>query len=250
MRIEVSGLRVSWPGGYALEGVDLEVRSGELVGVVGPSGAGKSTLLSVLGAAREPTAGQVRIDGETVFGRSPAALRALRSRIGRVHQDLALVPGYRVAQNVLCGRLGRHGLFGGLRRVWLPSRSELAEVHDLLDQVGVADKLFQNSGQLSGGEQQRVAVARALYQEPDLLLADEPVSSVDPARAREVIELLRGVCVERGIGLVVSLHDLALARASLPRLVGLRAGRVAFDGPTEGLDDADFDALYAIEPAA
>ena len=248
MKISLQAVGVRFGALEALSEVSLDLEPGEIVGVVGPSGAGKSTLLDLLGAARRPDEGRLEVDGLGTFDRTARELRALRSRIGRVHQDLALVPGYRVVQNVLTGRLGRHGLVGGLRRVWLPGRGARAEGHALLEAVGIGDKIFVPTEHLSGGEQQRVAVARALYQEPTLLLADEPVSSVDPERARHVLSLLSRLCRARGIGLVVSLHDLPLAREMLPRLVGLRGGRVVFDGPSADLGDAVFSELYALEP--
>jgi phosphonate transport system ATP-binding protein len=147
------------------------------------------------------------------------------------------------------GRLGEHGLVGGLRSVFLPKRAALLEVHALLERVGVEDKLFQRTDTLSGGQSQRVAIARALYQRPAVLLCDEPVASVDPARAQAVVELLVEVARERGLALVVSLHDLDLARAHFPRIVGLRAGRVVFDARTSDVASARFDELYRLDEA-
>jgi phosphonate transport system ATP-binding protein len=167
--------------------------------------------------------------------------------VGFVHQHHGLVPNVRVVQNVLAGRLGRQGVLRSLVGLAWPRRAEVREVHSLLERVGIGDKLFERTDSLSGGERQRVAVARALYQQPAALLADEPVASVDPARARAMIALLSGLASERGLTLVVSLHDLALARAHFSRLVGLRSGRVVFDRPAAELGDADFEALYALD---
>ncbi|MBT7011568.1 MAG: ATP-binding cassette domain-containing protein, partial [Planctomycetes bacterium] len=143
-------------------------------------------------------------------------------------------------------RLGRHGFFGVLRRAVRPPKAELLEVHALLDRLGIAEKMFHRTDSLSGGMQQRVAIARALFQEPHVLLADEPVASVDPARAVDLLRLLRAVAEERQLPLVVSLHDVQLARACFPRVVGMRAGAVVFDAPTADVDTAAFEELYAL----
>ena len=243
----LEGVEVALGGKKVLHGLDLAVRAGEAVALVGPSGAGKTTALRMLGAALAPDRGQARIEGQDVLGLSAKARRRARSRVGFVHQQLALVPQLRVHQNVAAGRFGRQGLLAALRATLLPSRSELLEMHELAEQVGVAELLFRRTDTLSGGQQQRVAIARALYQEPVLMLADEPVASVDPARARAVVELLLDLCRKRGLALVVSLHDLDLAREHFDRLVGLRAGRVAFDAPAHSLAEGDFARLYELD---
>ncbi|RMH18241.1 MAG: ATP-binding cassette domain-containing protein, partial [Acidobacteria bacterium] len=214
------------------------------VGLVGPSGAGKTTLLRLLNGTLRPSMGRVVVAGDDLSTLTGRALRHLRSRIGMVHQDLSLVPNLRVLHNVLAGRLGRLSLAGALRLLLLPPRSEVRRVYELLARVGIPEKLYQRTDRLSGGQQQRVAIARALYQDPAALLADEPVSSVDPARARDTVALLAEISRERGLTLCISLHNLQLARDYLPRLVGLRDGRVVFDHRTEELTDADFHALY------
>jgi len=239
-------LSVSFSGTAALQGVSLEVAAGEAVALVGPSGAGKTTLLRVLATAQEATAGSVKLGGRDYAHLSGVELQKVRACIGMVHQDHALVPNLRVAQNVLSGRLGRHGFFGVLRRVVRPPKAELLEVHALLDRLGIAEKMFHRTDSLSGGMQQRVAIARALFQEPHVLLADEPVASVDPARAVDLLRLLRAVAEERQLPLVVSLHDVQLARACFPRVVGMRAGAVVFDAPTADVDTAAFEELYAL----
>ena len=246
---QLAGVCVVFGGGVAaLRDVDLAVEPGEAVGLVGPSGAGKTTLLRLLNGTLRPTAGSVAVGGADLAALPPRDLRALRSRIGVIHQDLDLVPNLRVVKNVLAGRLGRLSLLGSLRLLLLPPRREVRRVYEILERVGIADKLYERTDRLSGGQRQRVAIARALYQDPAALVADEPVSSVDPARARYTVALLAELCRERRLTLCVSLHSLDLARELLPRLVGMRRGRVLFDRPAGELDDADFHALYDLEP--
>ena len=195
---------------------------------------------------RTPTAGEVCVDGRSPRELSTRELRALRTRIGFVHQDLALVPNLRVFQNVIAGSLGRRPWGASLRAMIRPRGADLERAHEVLERFGIADKLYQPTEQLSGGERQRVAIARALFQQPRVLFADEPVASVDPARADDVLAQLDAASSEFGFTLVVSLHDIGLARAHLPRLVGLREGRVAFDAPSPELDDERLRELYRL----
>ncbi len=245
----LAGVAVRFGAMAALTEVDLAVAPGELVALVGPSGAGKTTLLRLLNGSVRAAAGVVQADGQDLVRLTPRELRRLRARIGVVHQDLRLVPNLRVSQNVLAGGFGRQGLAGAMRAMLWPRRADLERAHEILDRVGIADKLFHRVDRLSGGQQQRVAIARALYQAPAVLLADEPVASVDPARARDVVALLVDVCRERGLTLVISLHNLDLACEFFPRLVGLREGRVAFDGDASALSPAAIASLYEL-PAA
>jgi phosphonate transport system ATP-binding protein len=248
-RFRLRGVSVAYDGrGPALDGVDLAIGSGEMVGFVGPSGAGKTTLMRLLNGTLRPTEGSVEVGGEDLRDLSLSRLRRVRSRIGTVHQDLSLVPNLRVLQNVVAGGIGRTSLLGATRLLFLPPRAEVRRAYELLDRVGIPEKLYDRTDRLSGGEQQRVAIARALFPEPAALLADEPVSSVDPARARDTIGLLVELSRERGLTLCVSLHNLELAREFLPRLIGLRDGAVAFDRSTAELEDGDFNALYELVP--
>jgi phosphonate transport system ATP-binding protein len=232
----------------ALTSVSLRLDAGQQVALVGPSGAGKTTLLRLLNGSVRAATGTVSADDRDLAGLAPAELRRLRAAIGVVHQDLRLVPNLRVSQNVLSGGFGRQGFWGAARALWRPRRADLERAHALLERVGIADKLFHRVDRLSGGQQQRVAIARALYQGPRVILADEPVSSVDPARARDTVALLVDICRERGLTLVMSLHNLELAQAFFPRLVGLRQGSVAFDGPPADLAPEQFVGLYRLAP--
>ncbi len=234
----------------ALVGVSVAIAAGERVAVVGPSGAGKTTFLRLLNGHVRPTAGAVEVGGRRLESTTPAELRELRSRIGFVHQDHRLVPSMRVLKNVLAGRLGRWSWLGSVARMVLPSRALVLEAHALLERVGIEEKLYQRTDRLSGGQRQRVAVARALFQRPAALLADEPVASVDPERARDTVALFADICRERRLTLVMSLHDIQLAQELFPRLIGLRAGRVAFDRPTEAVSAGKLKELYALEGAA
>ncbi|MFT7677173.1 MAG: phosphonate transport system ATP-binding protein [Planctomycetota bacterium] len=233
-------------GRTVLRPLDLMVHPGEAVAVVGPSGAGKTTLLRVLAGLQPLSSGQVRVQGEELAGLYSKELRRSRSRIGFVHQDHALVPTLRASQNVISGALGRRSILGGLRDLIFPKQGDLERAHRLLERVGVGEQLFQRTDTLSGGERQRVAIARALFQDPVALLADEPVASVDPVRARDLIDLLTGLAKERKLALVASLHDLDLARRAFPRIVALRDGHVLYDGPSAELTDDLVKHTYAL----
>lgn len=243
--VSLRGVGVVYGACRALDGVDLDVRAGERVALVGPSGAGKTTVLNLCTAVVAPATGSVRVLGQTLAGASPADLRAVRRRTATVYQQLHLVGPLRVVHNVNAGRLGS---WTTARALWsLVRPADVAAARDALGRVGIADKLYERTDRLSGGEQQRVALARALVQEPALILADEPVASLDPARAEEVMDLLGTEVAEGGSTLVVSLHDFELARRCCDRVVGLRAGRVLFDLPAGEVTDDMGTALYRID---
>jgi phosphonate transport system ATP-binding protein len=233
----------------ALDGVSLRIAAGERVGIVGPSGAGKTTLLRLLVGAVRPTSGSVQVRGRDLATLAESELRAVRGATGFIHQDHRLVPTQRVLTNVLAGRLGKWSVARALREMLWPRRCEQERVYAILERVGIPEKIFERVDSLSGGQQQRVAIGRALYQGPQVLLADEPISGVDPARARDTLGLLVGIAEEAGLTLCASVHNLELAREFFPRLVGLRGGRVVFDGSTQALSDADFAELYKLAPA-
>ncbi len=244
---QLEGVGLTLGGSAVLEGVELSIAAGDVLAVIGPSGAGKTSLLRLLNRTVRPSLGTVSMDGRDLASLDGPGLRRTRSEVGFVHQEHCLVPNLRVVQNVLAGRLGRFGLWGALRRLVWPGSLELEAVHALLERVGIADKLFERTSSLSGGERQRVALARALFQEPRALVADEPVAALDPARSRSIIELLGRVAREEGLTLVCGMHDLTLAREYFPRCVGLRQGRVVFDGPTAQIASASFEDLYRLE---
>lgn len=245
---QLQGVSVHFGRHAALSEIDLSIRAGEAVALVGPSGAGKSTLLRLLNGTQRADQGRVLVDGEALSELSRSALKRVRAAIGFIHQDLSLVPSLRVSQNVMAGRMGRTSFATSLRAMFFPARADVQQAHDLLERVGIPEKLFERTDRLSGGQQQRVALARALFQQPVALLADEPVSSVDPARARNTVELLTRISREEGLTLCMSIHNLELARAHFPRLVGLRGGRIVFDRASEAVGDAELHALYDLAP--
>jgi phosphonate transport system ATP-binding protein len=213
-------------GTVALDGVSLTIGPGEHVAFIGPSGAGKTTLVRILNLTLRPTAGVVRLGGLDVANLSGAALRAARRRIGTIYQQHHLVGRLRVVHNVLAGRLGHWSLAAAVLSLVKPRTQEAVWA---LRQVGIPEKLWARTDELSGGQQQRVAIARVLLQDPDIILADEPVSSVDPARAAALVTLLRALAHEGRKTLLVNLHSVELALAHFPRVIGLREGRIRFD---------------------
>jgi phosphonate transport system ATP-binding protein len=230
----------------ALRPLSLVVREGERVAVVGPSGAGKTTLLRIVNTSLAPSEGAVEVLGEDVARLAPRALRALRAHVATVYQQLHLVPQASVMQNVVAGRLGRTSTVRAL--LALLSRDEAERVRAVLAEVGIADRIFERVDRLSGGEQQRVAIARALHQAPALLVADEPIASVDPARAAEIGALLSRSAAGRT--LVVTTHRLEPLLPFVDRVIGLRGGALAFDRPAAALSLDDLAALYASERGA
>jgi phosphonate transport system ATP-binding protein len=242
--VSLRGVSVAFGAHPALDRVDLDVGPGERVALVGPSGAGKTTMLNLCTGTVTPASGSVSVLGVDVGRATPAELRALRRRVGTVYQQLQLVGPLRVVHNVNAGRLGSWSTARALRSLVAPL--ELDTARRALEEVGIAGKLHERTDRLSGGEQQRVALARVLVQRPDLILADEPVASLDPARAEEVMGLLGAAAAEHGRTLLVSLHDFELARRSCDRVVGLRDGRMLFDLPADGVTPDVGTELYRI----
>jgi phosphonate transport system ATP-binding protein len=235
--IRVRGLRKEYPGGAAaLDGIDLDIGRGEFVALIGPSGAGKSTLLRCLNGLVIPSAGQVELDGVPVTGAAPETLRRIRARIGFVFQQFNLLRRLTVLENTVLGGLALTAPWRSMMGWFEPAAVAHAEA--TLARVGLAGLADRRVDTLSGGQQQRVAIARALVQEPAVILADEPMASLDPALAHTVMELLRRINEEDGITVVTSLHVLELAQAYGQRIIGLHQGRVVHDGPPASLDGA------------
>ena len=237
----------------ALDGVSLDVAPGERLVVLGPSGAGKTTLFGLLNTTLRPTEGTLRFEGQDVNGLSPRALRGVRRRIGTVFQQPRLIPSLTARQNALLGRVG-HWSFPEAVRAWArPAPAELERVDAALEAVGLSHRAAARGDELSGGEQQRVAIARVLVQEPTTVLADEPFSSLDPALRESMGELLLGVAAA-GRTLVAVMHDVGFAVRHFPRVVGLAGGRMLFDLPATKVTPAVLEQLYprvsAEQPAA
>lgn len=232
----------------ALDAVSLQIDQGERVAIIGPSGAGKSSLLHLMATAVRPGSGRLELLGEQPWALSVRARQRLRARVGLVHQAPPLPPRQRVVTAVLAGRLGQWGLLRGLFNLLYPS--DVAGARLVLAELGLADKLFVQCGQLSGGQLQRVGIARALYQRPQVLLTDEPVSAMDPVLADHSLALLNRHAQRHGVTLVASLHAVELALAHFPRVVGIREGQVAFDCPATAVTRQMLDALYANEHLA
>ncbi|MBI4637577.1 MAG: ATP-binding cassette domain-containing protein [Candidatus Rokubacteria bacterium] len=230
-------------GSVALDGVSLSVGRGEHVAFIGPSGAGKTTLFRILNLTLLPTAGAVRLDGADVATLSGAALRRARARIGTIYQQHNLVGRLRVVHNVLAGNLGRWSTMTALGSLLRPRG--VAGAERALEQVGIPEKLSARTDELSGGQQQRVAIARVLIQDPDIILADEPVSSVDPSLALSIVTLLRDLSSESRKTLLMNLHSVQLALDHFPRIVGVRDGRVHFDLSPDKVTAELLGHLYA-----
>lgn len=248
MSFRLAGVGLTHANGFvALEGIDLAADQGERIALIGPSGAGKTSLLSVLGTALATTIGTVELLDFGHFSRSTATgpLRALRARIGSVHQAPPIPGRQRVVTAVLAGKLGQWPAWKSLASLLYPL--DLPGAQAALARVDLADKLFARCDQLSGGQLQRVGIARVLYQQPDLILADEPVSALDPALALMTIRLLIADATARGATLVASLHAVDLALGNFTRIVGIKAGRIAFDLPSSEVSEALLHDLYASE---
>jgi phosphonate transport system ATP-binding protein len=232
-------------GVHALRGVDLAIAAGERVAVIGPSGAGKSSLLGLLASSLQPSSGSLELLGENPWQLSSRARQRLRTRIALVHQAPPLPPRQRVVTAVLAGKLGQWGLGRSLLNLLHPV--DIPGAREVLSRLDLSDKLFAQCQQLSGGQLQRVGIARALYQDPELLLADEPVSAMDPVLADHTLSVLCRHAEARSVTLVASLHAVDLALAHFPRIIGVREGRIAFDRPAGEVSQELLDALYANE---
>jgi phosphonate transport system ATP-binding protein len=239
--VSVRGLRVAYDGAPVLSGVDLDLFAGEVVALLGASGSGKSTLMRSLTGFAPVSAGSVRVAGHDVTALARGELRALRSDVGQIFQQFNLIPRLSVLTNVLTGAL--HGA-GPINLVGGFSSAHRRRALELLDRVGIAHKAGVPARSLSGGQQQRVAIARALMQRPAVILADEPVASLDPRLADSVLALLRRIAREDGVPVLVSLHVLPLALAHSDRIVGLRHGEMLVSGRTADLDAAKLAVLY------
>jgi len=226
----------------ALRALNLRLNAGEQVAIIGPSGAGKTTLLQVLACAQRPTQGTLQLDGANPWTQSARALHRLRGQLFLAPQVPPLPPRQRVVTSVLAGRLPAMGLWSSLRSLFYPA--DIPAAYEALAHFDLGDKLFERVDRLSGGERQRVGLARALLAPAKLWLIDEPLSALDPMRARMAIEALVGLAAERQVTLVATLHQVDMALAHFPRIIGLRDGQLAFDLPAAHVSPEHLARLY------
>ncbi|AHL76517.1 phosphonate ABC transporter [Stutzerimonas stutzeri] len=232
-------------GQVALQDIELAIAKGERVAIIGPSGAGKTTLLRLLASHIQPSGGDLELLGCSPWSLSSGARQKLRRHIGLIHQAPPLPPRQRVITAVLAGRLGAWSLGRSLVSLMYPlDRQGAAEALSRLD---LADKLYERCDQLSGGQLQRVGIARVLYQQPELILADEPVSAMDPVLAAYSLNVLNRESLRRQATLLASLHAVDLALDHFPRVIGVRAGRILFDKRSAEVTPAELEALYVNE---
>ncbi len=241
--IVTSGAAKGYPGVQALAPLTVAIGPGERVALAGPSGSGKTTLLYLLAGIVRPDSGEILLDGQPISELRPG--RPLARLVGIIHQQYDLVPNLPVIHNVLAGRLGEWGLGRSMISLLWPRDRYLAQI--ALARLGIADKLQERTSRLSGGEQQRVAMARLMVQSPKVILADEPVSSLDPARAEDILRLLTDLVDSSGRALIASMHAPYLIRKHFTRVIGLRRGLLQFDIPSEELTEETLGRLYELD---
>jgi phosphonate transport system ATP-binding protein len=225
-----------------LKGINLTVQGSGLTAIIGPSGTGKSTLIRCINRLVEPTSGQILLGSLDLTQLSGSALRQGRRSIGMVFQEYNLVERLSVMENLLTGRLGYTGAWAAWRRKF--AQVDIDAAFDLLNTVGLGDFAGRRADALSGGQRQRVGIARALMQQPQLMLADEPTSSLDPKTSIEIMELLREQGLAKNIPVLVNMHDVELAKKFADRIVGMAGGQVVFDGPPDQLQKEDLERIY------
>jgi len=241
--IKFENVSVTYPGGVeALKDLNLEIKDGDFIIIVGLSGAGKSTLLRTVNNLVKPSTGSVYLEDKNVTTAKKRELKQIRSEIGMIFQTFNLVNRSTVLKNVLTGRLSNISTFRSILGLWPKEQKQMA--FEALNQVEILEKAYVRASNLSGGQQQRVGIARALSQKPKVMLADEPVASLDPITSRVVMSYLKKVNTELGITTIVNLHFLDLAKEFGDRLIGLRDGKLVFDGNVNDVSDEDFENIY------
>jgi phosphonate transport system ATP-binding protein len=244
--LHLRGLAMEYVRGKpVLRGIDMEVGSEGLTAIIGPSGTGKSTLIRCINRLVDPTGGEILFQGQDLARLRGEALRHARRRIGMVFQEYNLVERLSVMENVLSGRLG----YVSPWKAWMRKypREDVDRAFELLDLVGLSAFPNQRADSLSGGQRQRVGIARAVMQRPQLLLADEPTSSLDPKTSVEIMELMRDLGRSQSIPVMVNMHDVELARRFADRIIGMSGGSIVFDGPPAALTDGELKGIYGGE---
>lgn len=241
--LSIQNLKKRYNGGTtALDGINLEVKTAEFIAVIGPSGAGKSTLLRCINRLIEPSEGSISFQGQRIDQMKAKELRQARSRIGMIFQHYNLVNRLSVLENVLHGRLGYMSSWAGVFNRY--SEADKQDAIALLQKVGLDKEVYKRADELSGGQKQRVGVCRALAQKPKLILADEPIASLDPRSSAVVMDAIHRNCTEQGIACLVNLHQVETAKQYASRIVGIKGGKVVFDGPPQALTDYHTSLIY------
>jgi phosphonate transport system ATP-binding protein len=232
-------------GDLALKGIDLDVPDGQVMALIGPSGAGKSTVIRCINRLVEPTSGSVELNGTDIVRLGAGDLRRVRRRMGMIFQEYALVERLSVMENVLSGRLG----YVGFWQSWLRRfpQQDIDEAFRLLQRVGLDHMADKRADELSGGQRQRVGICRALIQNPELLLVDEPTASLDPKTSRQIMRLIKELCHERKLSAIINIHDVMLAQMFAERIVGLQLGSIVYDGPPNALTAEVLTKIYGEE---
>jgi phosphonate transport system ATP-binding protein len=244
--LRIRGLAKRYRGGdLALKGIDVDVPDGQVLALIGPSGAGKSTFIRCINRLVEPTAGTVSLNEMEITTLGSRELRRARRRMGMIFQEYALIERLTVMENVLSGRLGYVGFWRSFMRKF--PQTDIDEAFRLLARVGLDEMVDKRADQLSGGQRQRVGICRALIQNPDLLLVDEPTASLDPKTSRQIMRLIKELCGERKLSAVINIHDVLLAQMFAERVVGLRSGEIVYDGVPKGLTAEVLTRIYGEE---
>jgi phosphonate transport system ATP-binding protein len=232
-------------GDLALKSINIEIPKGQVMALIGPSGAGKSTLIRCVNRLVEPTSGKVYLGDLELTQLGSSELRRARRRMGMIFQEYALVERLSVMENVLSGRLGYVGFWRSFLRKF--PQSDIDEAFNLLERVGLDHMANKRADELSGGQRQRVGICRALIQNPDLLLVDEPTASLDPKTSRQIMRLICELCDERQLAAIINIHDVLLAQMFARRVVGLQLGTIVYDGPPEALTSEVLTDIYGEE---
>ncbi len=245
--LEVQDLRIRYSrsGPEILKGVSFDVEKDDFFAIIGPSGAGKSTLIRCINRLVEPNSGKVILNGKNITKMGNRDLRSARRSMGMIFQEFNLVERMSVMDNVLSGRLGYVGTFRSFLR-WYP-RPDIQRALELLEKVGLGDFVDKRADELSGGQRQRVGIARAIIQQPQLLLVDEPTSSLDPKIARDVMGMIKTMSQEAGVPVLCNIHDVQLALDFSNKVIGLQDGIKKFEGPTVTVDQSTLEEIYAME---
>jgi len=244
--LQIRGLTKRYRSGdLALKTIDLDVPDGQVMALIGPSGAGKSTVIRCINRLVEPTAGTVILNGADITALGSRDLRRARRRMGMIFQEYALVERLTVMENVLSGRLGYVGFWQSFLRKF--PQSDVDQAFQLLARVGLDHMADKRADELSGGQRQRVGICRALIQNPELLLVDEPTASLDPKTSRQIMRLIKELCGERKLSAIINIHDVMLAQMFAERIVGLQLGQIVYDGPPNRLTAEVLTRIYGEE---